>query len=317
MPDRYDEEREQRRQGNGRRDRGREEDREPRGDPQGYYGRTMEGDYFRQAYGRQGDFSREGDKDERRWDMERRPAEDWMNYSRPERSEEWRQQRGQGDWGDRGSAWNQGRSEWPRESRPERGRGQGGESWARGREESRNREPHRHDFAAGEGREDFGSYDRETGSQGGYGRSTTFGGQSDRGGGASSFGYGGGMTGYGRDRTGMGYGGGVNGYTERGQFSGKGPKGYKRSDDRIREEINERLTDHPEVDASEIEVQVQDGNVTLAGSVDNRHAKRQAEDLAEQVSGVKDVQNQIRVQRAEGGARQATEPAPSVEPRKR
>ena len=48
---------------------------------------------------------------------------------------------------------------------------------------------------------------------------------------------------------------------------------------------------------SEIDVQVKNGEVTLTGTVDDRQAKRIAEDIAESVSGVHDVHNQIRVQR--------------------
>jgi Flp pilus assembly secretin CpaC len=83
-----------------------------------------------------------------------------------------------------------------------------------------------------------------------------------------------------------------------GRHAGRGPKNYKRSDDRIREDINEHLTHHPEVDATEIEVQVSNGEVTLTGTVEHRHAKRMAEDIAEGVSGVKEVHNQIRVQKS-------------------
>jgi len=81
-------------------------------------------------------------------------------------------------------------------------------------------------------------------------------------------------------------------------FFGIGPKGYKRSDDRIREDISERLEDHPQIDASNIEVSVNDGVVTLSGTVDDRRAKRLAEDVTEDIRGVKDVHNQIRVQQS-------------------
>lgn len=82
-----------------------------------------------------------------------------------------------------------------------------------------------------------------------------------------------------------------------GSYRGRGPKNYQRSDDRIREDVCERLTMDHDVDASEIEVNVQDGVVTLNGSVNDRHAKRLAEDICESVRGVKDVQNNIRVTR--------------------
>jgi len=80
-----------------------------------------------------------------------------------------------------------------------------------------------------------------------------------------------------------------------GAHRGRGPKGYTRSDERIREDINDRLSDDSFLDATEIDVTVSDGEVTLTGTVENRIDKRRAEDLAEDVSGVKNVQNQLRV----------------------
>jgi hypothetical protein len=77
---------------------------------------------------------------------------------------------------------------------------------------------------------------------------------------------------------------------------GRGPRNYTRSDDRIREDVNDRLTDDPHVDASEIEVSVSNREVTLSGTVNSRFEKRHAEDLAESVSGVTHVQNNLRVQ---------------------
>ncbi|MEX2263356.1 MAG: BON domain-containing protein [Bryobacteraceae bacterium] len=81
-----------------------------------------------------------------------------------------------------------------------------------------------------------------------------------------------------------------------GGYVGLGPKGYKRSDERMWEEINERMTDHPDLDARDIDVTVSQGEVTLAGSVSRRGAKRLAEDIADTVSGVKDVHNQLKIQ---------------------
>ena len=89
---------------------------------------------------------------------------------------------------------------------------------------------------------------------------------------------------------------------QRGQFAGRGPKGYKRGDDRIREDVNEELTRHPDIDATEIEVKVENGEVTLTGIVDERRTKRLAEDLAERCSGVREVHNQLRVQPAQAGS---------------
>ncbi|HKT86460.1 MAG TPA: BON domain-containing protein [Novosphingobium sp.] len=76
---------------------------------------------------------------------------------------------------------------------------------------------------------------------------------------------------------------------------GRGPSDYIRSDERIREDVNDRLTDDPRVDASSISVSVSDCEVTLTGTVQDRSAKRRAEDCAESVSGVRHVQNNLRV----------------------
>ena len=78
-------------------------------------------------------------------------------------------------------------------------------------------------------------------------------------------------------------------------FTGKGPKGWTRSDDRIKEDLSEQFARHPDLDPSEIEIRVHGGEVTLTGSVSDRESKRLAEDIAENVQGVKDVTNQVRV----------------------
>lgn len=129
-----------------------------------------------------------------------------------------------------------------------------------------------------EGRYGSGSYGREF-ERGEYGR-----------------GYGGGYGGS------QGYGGGYAYGT--GPFRGRGPRGYQRSDDRIREDVCERLTDDPEIDASNMEVAVKDGEVTLSGTVSSRDDKRRAEECAEETSGVKDVHNGLRVSRELGGSEQ-------------
>jgi len=95
-------------------------------------------------------------------------------------------------------------------------------------------------------------------------------------------------------------GGGTSGYgnTTRGQSHfGKGPKGYVRSDERIREDVCDRLSDDDEVDASEITVTVKNAEVLLEGVVLDRRSKHRAEDIAESVSGVKDVSNHLRARK--------------------
>lgn len=77
---------------------------------------------------------------------------------------------------------------------------------------------------------------------------------------------------------------------------GRGPKGYQRTDERISDEVNDRLTEDPWLDASNIQVEVKGGEVTLAGLVENREAKHRAERLVEDLSGVRHVQNNLRVE---------------------
>ena len=169
----------------------------------------------------------------------------------------------------------------------EEGRGGQGYGWQRG---DFGQEASGRSFAGNEGRGfGYGSDERST-----YGGS----------------GYGGGD----RGRTGYGNRGDERGFFERASdevsswfgdrdaeqrreqdFRGRGPKGYKRSDSRVQEDVNDRLADDPYLDASEIEVSVADGEVMLTGLVDSRQARRRAEDLAEQVSGVTYVQNNLRV----------------------
>jgi osmotically-inducible protein OsmY len=76
---------------------------------------------------------------------------------------------------------------------------------------------------------------------------------------------------------------------------GRGPADYTRSDERIREDANDRLTEDWRVDASRISVTVENGEITLSGTVTRREDKRRAEDIVEDLSGVKHVQNNLRV----------------------
>jgi osmotically-inducible protein OsmY len=82
-----------------------------------------------------------------------------------------------------------------------------------------------------------------------------------------------------------------------GSYGGRGPKGFKRSDDRIKEEVCEMLTRDHSIDAQDIDVEVSEGEVTLTGSVPDRRMKHLAEDCVERALGVKDVTNNIRVKR--------------------
>jgi hypothetical protein len=111
---------------------------------------------------------------------------------------------------------------------------------------------------------------------------------------------GGGVTMHRRDFE-HGFGGGANQYdrirgtwgTKRGEHYGKGPRNWRRSDEQLREEVCKVLTQDPHVDATDIDVTVEDGLVLLAGWVDSRQEKREAEDCLEHVLGIRDVRNEL------------------------
>jgi len=88
-------------------------------------------------------------------------------------------------------------------------------------------------------------------------------------------------------------------------FFGVGPKNYRRSDARIEEDASEALYRDPHVDASDIEVRVAGGVITLTGSVRDRWSKTRAEDVLEHILGVHDVQNRLLI----GGFRPREETA--------
>jgi hypothetical protein len=76
-------------------------------------------------------------------------------------------------------------------------------------------------------------------------------------------------------------------------FSGRGPRGYQRSDDKILQDVVHVLTMHPWVDASEIEVKVRDGVICLQGIVQDRDQKHLAEEATSKISGVREVHNYL------------------------
>jgi hypothetical protein len=82
---------------------------------------------------------------------------------------------------------------------------------------------------------------------------------------------------------------------EEGPHRGRGPRNYRRPDERILEDVVERLTHHPWIDATDIHVACADGEVTLSGTIQNREMKWMVEDEAYCVWGVRDVQNQLRI----------------------
>ena len=76
-----------------------------------------------------------------------------------------------------------------------------------------------------------------------------------------------------------------------------GPRGYLRSDERIREDICERLIDRADIDIGDVSVVVAGGRVTLEGSVADRQMKHRIDALCDDSPGVREVDNRIRVSR--------------------
>jgi hypothetical protein len=81
-----------------------------------------------------------------------------------------------------------------------------------------------------------------------------------------------------------------------------GPRNYQRTDERILEDLCEQLTRSARLDLNEVEVRVEQGVVTLEGSVPDRPQKYRIEDIADEVFGVKDLVNHLRVARTSASA---------------
>lgn len=74
----------------------------------------------------------------------------------------------------------------------------------------------------------------------------------------------------------------------------------RRPDERIQDEVSKRLAAEPDLDAAPIQVHVTNGEVTLAGTVDNPEIRGRAEDVAGGVEGVSSVLNNLRVRQPGG-----------------
>jgi osmotically-inducible protein OsmY len=221
----------------------------------------------------------------------------------------------------RDSNWNRGGERWQGAQREDVSRWESEGGNAPGSSEAYERGPYGNGYGRSFGGDSFGSgafgsaYGSAPERSGSYGGSYRQGGQ----GGYGSYGnytstggmYGRDMQSRGSERGNYGNGGqgtwgasSGSGAMQRGSegesYAGRGPKGFRRSDERIRETVSERLEQAEDVDASEIEVQVRDGEVTLTGTVPSRWMKRCAEDCVEALPGVQDVTNQLRVQSSQG-----------------
>ena len=131
---------------------------------------------------------------------------------------------------------------------------------------------------------------------GGEGRSLQSGQGSGQGQYGQSFGEAGrtyGEQGFGQSRYGYGH------ESERRRRAGRGPKGYQRSDERLKEDICERLMNADHIDAGDVSVEVKDGKVSLEGTVSQRRMKHAIEDIVDDCIGVKDIDNRVRVSHGE------------------
>ncbi len=161
--------------------------------------------------------------------------------------------------------------------------------------------PYRPDFQGGsnQGNEPWNrnesvygyGYQGGPGSQGGIGPNPA----GSRGqGGQNGGNYSGGNYGQGRFAQGGSFAGTQPNQQSRG-FQGVGPKGYARSDERLKEEISERLSDDPDIDASDVSIECSNGKITLSGQVDERWMKHHIENLVDRSSGVKDIDNRLTI----------------------
>ncbi len=80
---------------------------------------------------------------------------------------------------------------------------------------------------------------------------------------------------------------------EEGPYRGRGPA--KPDDAQIKDEVERILTEDPWLDASDFQVSVDSGIVTLTGSVESRMEKKRAEDDVDMALGVRDVQNGLEI----------------------
>lgn len=80
-------------------------------------------------------------------------------------------------------------------------------------------------------------------------------------------------------------------------FTGRGPKGWRRSPERMREDACEALYHSALVDASDIDIIIKDKILYLRGTVDSRETKREAERCVEDLPGIEDIQNELRIRK--------------------
>lgn len=80
---------------------------------------------------------------------------------------------------------------------------------------------------------------------------------------------------------------------ERGRHDAQQPEGPTGA--RLAMKITARFTHHPDLDAKQIEVSIEQGKASLLGRVPDAASKQLAETLARSVEGVADVRNDLQV----------------------
>lgn len=80
-----------------------------------------------------------------------------------------------------------------------------------------------------------------------------------------------------------------------GPLAGKDPKAFTRPDVAIQAQISDRLALSDQLNANDIDVKVENHKVTLDGTVDSEQQRRLAAEIANSVSGVETVQNNLAV----------------------
>lgn len=96
---------------------------------------------------------------------------------------------------------------------------------------------------------------------------------------------------------GLVYGQNTSLYREGRNHHGKGPKNYQRSDERILEDIYERIAADWNLDVHDVDIKVEAGVVHLAGEVRDRSFRHRIEDITEAVRGVTSIENKIRIKK--------------------
>lgn len=87
---------------------------------------------------------------------------------------------------------------------------------------------------------------------------------------------------------------------------GKGPKGWTVADDRIHDDACEALFDDWNIDATDVEVEVSAGVLTLKGTVGSRFEKRESGRVVENIRGVCDVKNELFIKQKTAPLRSAS-----------